>query len=34
MCEEMGKRMIDECSLHEVRWRGRGLKMLGIDEQK
>ena len=28
--EEMRKRMIDECCLQEVRWRGQGARMLGM----
>ena len=30
VCEEYGKRMIDACSLQEVRWRGQGARMLGM----
>ena len=29
-CEDVRKRMIDECCLHEVRWRGQGVRMLGM----
>ena len=28
VCEELRKRMIDMCCLHEVSWRGRGTRML------
>ena len=30
VCEEVRKRMIDVCCLHEVRWRGQGTRMLGM----
>ena len=28
--EELRKRMIDVCCLHEVRWSGQGARMLGM----
>ena len=30
VCEELRKRMIDVCCLHEVRWRWQGARMLGM----
>ena len=32
--EELRKRMIDMCCLQEVRWRGQGARMLGMNERK
>ena len=31
VCEELRMRMIDVCCLQEVRWRGQGARMLGIN---
>ena len=30
VCEEQRKRMIDVCCLQEARWRGQGVRKLGI----
>ena len=30
MCENMRKRMVDVCSLQEVRWRGEGARFSGV----
>ena len=32
--EELRKRMIDVCCLQEVRWRGQGAMMLGIEGRR
>ena len=30
VCDELRKRMIDVCCLHETRWRGQGARVLGM----
>ena len=32
VCETLRKRMVDVCCQQEVRWRGPGSRMLGMDE--
>ena len=32
VCEELGKRIIDVCCLHQVRWRGQGARILGMKQ--
>ena len=34
VCEVLTQRMIDVCCLSEVRWRGQGVRMLWIEEQR
>ena len=34
VCEELRKRMIDVCCLQEVRWRGQGARMLGMEDRR
>ena len=33
VCEEPRKMMIDVCGLQEMRWRGQGSRMLGVEER-
>ena len=34
VCGELRRRMIDMCCLHEVRWSGQGVSILGMKERK
>ena len=34
VCEELRKRMIDVCCLQEMRWRGQGARMLGMEGKR
>ena len=34
VCEELRKRMVDVCCLQEVRWRGQGFGMLGVEGRR
>ena len=34
VCEELRKRRIDVCCLQEVRWRGQGVRFMGVKSRR